>query len=571
MTFAAFQQREGALGRAGGIIPFGSPVLVKNKVYGTGGHFDLDDRWQGGVYVGPSHELRQGHVVRFPSGRIVTSLHLRSNFEDPDAAISLPPVEARFPPPNKRIIGKRSLEPHEERRHENPPESREVPPDHGDPPGHSIGHEEAAGVWTDEEEPLLDIFSDEAPRLMAYTATNHPESGEVPLDHGDPPGHIWRQAYPALRALKPLSEPERRAEELAESYLKAGIMGTTLVLQLFEIFEEVRQLFSRSSRRTPKERATSWATGAFTHGGVSGLRNGARRLPNVTKFLAKFAREFMGAKQFATVVIQRNGGGRAHRDFHNRLGSRNWLCPLTSFEGGGLWTQLEDGEVLADEDVVVTKEVKPGHELKGKIIEASKGQTFSFDPMGWHEVQAHSGERIMVIAYTPRLSNFDTAEAAYLESLGFLPFGEEEGVRERASSTRRHGVASDCDDKDNVTEERESTLLTLNEAQQQLLEDLHERSRSLRLLLEEEQALAEDLRQAGDLVEEEAQRLQQSIAQMLQRAADSLSSQDRAVLKVCLKAAGEAVEPDYEQLLESLEGDLQVVHTVPPCTSQTCC
>ncbi|CAE7336511.1 GIP [Symbiodinium pilosum] len=304
-------------------------------------------------------------------------------------------------------------------------------------------------VWTDEEEPLLDIFSD---------------------------------------------------EELAESYLKAGIMGTTLVLQLFEIFEEVR-------------------------------------LPNVTKFLAKFAREFMGAKQFATVVIQRNGGG------------------------GGLWTQLEDGEVLADEDVVVTKEVKPGHELKGKIIEASKGQTFSFDPMGWHEVQAHSGERIMVIAYTPRLSNFDTAEAAYLESLGFLPFGEEEGVRERASSTRRHGVASDCDDKDNVTEERESTLLTLNEAQQQLLEDLHERSRSLRLLLEEEQALAEDLRQAGDLVEEEAQRLQQSIAQMLQRAADSLSSQDRAVLKVCLKAAGEAVEPDYEQLLESLEGDLQVVHT----------
>ena len=93
MAFAAFQQRECALGRDRALIPFGSPVLVKNKVYGTGGHFDLDERWQGGVYVGPSHELRQGHVVRFPTGRIVTSLHLRSGFEDPDSAVPLAAFE----------------------------------------------------------------------------------------------------------------------------------------------------------------------------------------------------------------------------------------------------------------------------------------------------------------------------------------------------------------------------------------------------------------------------------------------------------------------------------------------
>ena len=65
MAFAAFQQREHALGRERNVIPFGSPVLVKNKVYGTGGRFDLEERWQGGVYVGPSPELRSGHVVRF--------------------------------------------------------------------------------------------------------------------------------------------------------------------------------------------------------------------------------------------------------------------------------------------------------------------------------------------------------------------------------------------------------------------------------------------------------------------------------------------------------------------------
>ena len=75
--------------------------------------------------------------------------------------------------------------------------------------------------------------------------------------------------------------------------------------------------------------------------------------------------------------------------------------------------------------------------------------------------------------------------------------------------------------------------------------------------------MAEDLRQAGSLVEEEAERVQNCITQMCERAAQRLSACDRAVLKVCLKAAVESNEPDYERLLELLEGDLQVVHTVP--------
>ena len=287
MSYAAFQQRECALGRDPALIPFGSPVLVKNKVYGTGGHFDLDERWQGGVYVGPSHELRQGHVVRFPSGRIVTSLHLRSDFEDPDSVVPLAPVEASFPMPSRRVTGKRPLEVHEVRTEANPPEPPEVPLDSGDPSGHVSGHHEAAGVWTDEEGPALRFLGECGPRLMAYKAFEyHPEPPEVPLDSGDPSGHVWHNKLTAVRALRPLSDPERRAEALAESYLKAGIMSTGLVMQLFETLEEVQQLFSRARRRRPKGRATSWPTGAFTHGGVSGLRDGAKRLPNVSKFNA---------------------------------------------------------------------------------------------------------------------------------------------------------------------------------------------------------------------------------------------------------------------------------------------
>ena len=43
-----------------------------------------------------------------------------------------------------------------------------------------------------------------------------------------------------------------------------------------------------------------------------------------------------------------------------------------------------------------------------------------------HEAQPHAGDRVMVIAYTPRLSNLDGSEADYLKDLGFPIFGEEE-------------------------------------------------------------------------------------------------------------------------------------------------
>ena len=557
MTFAAFQQRECALGRSRNVIAFGSPVLVKNKAFGVGNKFDLDDRWQGGIYVGPSPELRQGHMVRFPSGRVVTSLHIRSHAVDADGLVPLGPVEASFPIPSRRITGKRPLAAHEGRVPADPPESSEVPLDHEDRLEHDVGHVEAAGVWTDDEGPLVSFLSEGAPWLMAYhVPSDHPESAEVPLDHEDLLGQPCRLAPLSVKRLRPLSEPERRAEELAESYLKADIMSTALVLELFEVLEEVKQMFTRASRRKPISKASCWTTGAFTHGGVSGLRDGAKRLPSVTKFLAKFAREFMGAKQFGAVSIQRNGGGRVHRDFHNFPGARNWLCPLTSFEGGGLWRQLGPSEDIKDGEFAVCKEVKPGLEVQGRVLEAVKGKPFSIDPKLWHEAQPHEGERVMVIAYTPRLNNFDEEEAEYLKRLGFLlddgeqpkPFSQ--GATSKTAEEEQ-GQSSGLD------------LLTINETQHQLLEGLQDRSQALRLLLEEEQALAEDLRQAGNLVEEEAERVQDYITQMRTRAAQCLSDSDRAVLKVCLKTAAEPAEPDYEHLLEMLQGDLQVAHTVP--------
>ena len=116
----------------------------------------------------------------------MTSLHLRSGFEDPDSAVPLAPVEASFPMPSRRVTGKRPLGPHEVRPEQEPPEQPEVPLDSGNPSGHVSGHHEAAGVWTDEKGPAVRFLGEHGPCLMAYKAFEyHPEPPEVSLDSGE--------------------------------------------------------------------------------------------------------------------------------------------------------------------------------------------------------------------------------------------------------------------------------------------------------------------------------------------------------------------------------------------------
>ena len=108
MVYAAHRQRLQATGEDKP-LPFGSPVHVRAKVYGTGGKFDLDDRWRNGVYVGPSSDMKDGYVVRFPDGSYVTSAHLRPYLVDPDQEVELDPVEMDLPVPRRRVREKMKL------------------------------------------------------------------------------------------------------------------------------------------------------------------------------------------------------------------------------------------------------------------------------------------------------------------------------------------------------------------------------------------------------------------------------------------------------------------------------
>ena len=564
MSFAAHQQREFALGRGGKVIPFGSPVHVKNKVFGTGHKYDLDNRWKEGVYVGPAPDIRHGHTVRFPEGRYVSSMHLRKGVVDTDEMFKLEEVEMDLPSPSRRLRRKTAST----RTAEGPgvgggPDN--LPAEDSDPrhapPGDVLERDEGYGALGEEDADL------EFPVDWLDGPVQFDRLDDLPAEdsgpHHAPPGSVLdleehvRSGVPlrrvttksSLRSLRPLSGPEQEAESLATKLQMEGDYSHEAVLSLYGCLERARQLFSRSRTRRPSTRTTSWFTGMFAHGGVCGLRDGAKRLPSVTQYLTKFAKDVAGIKRFGAVGIVRNSSLGCHRDLHNNPGSHNAVYPISGFSEGGIWVQGDPEE----DEPGVWKQVRPGVWKQGVIKKFVDGQPLYFSPRLWHEVQPHgNGDRVVLVAYSPRSTNLQKGDFKELQRLG-VPI--EEAVPEG-------GLKINLIKKD-PNEAMEESFTALNEANAQVIEDLQERAQALRWLLEEEQALAEDLQDARDVIHKETTKVMDTVNDMMKSVEQSYYKAQALNAEACLRAMELHEEPDYEELIRNLEGDLQVVHTVP--------
>ena len=110
----------------------------------------------------------------------------------------------------------------------------------------------------------------------------------------------------------------------------------------------------------------------------------------------------------------------------------------------------------------------------------------------------------------------------------------------------------------------DESLISLTEDQEQLIEDLEERSARLRLLLEEEEALLEECRRAGVQAADEVENVRGILEDMIEDVTKHKRVLRQEQQLRCLRAATMAQgEIGYERLLDELKGDLEVVHTVP--------
>ncbi|CAE7264690.1 unnamed protein product, partial [Symbiodinium microadriaticum] len=109
MTYAAGQQRALALGRKGPPAKFGEVVEVRKKFWYER-RVDLEPKWTDGRYMGPSPDLRQGHLVRFDDGRFTTTTHFKAGVVVPEEVVK-EAERGRDPLPKPRRLRSKSSPP----------------------------------------------------------------------------------------------------------------------------------------------------------------------------------------------------------------------------------------------------------------------------------------------------------------------------------------------------------------------------------------------------------------------------------------------------------------------------
>ena len=91
------------------VVPLGAPVIIRAKVFGVGGKFDLNNKWDNGQFVGPATELKGGFVVRDVNGRYLTTMHMKTKVVDVDKEFQPDAVDAILPAPETRVRRKATV------------------------------------------------------------------------------------------------------------------------------------------------------------------------------------------------------------------------------------------------------------------------------------------------------------------------------------------------------------------------------------------------------------------------------------------------------------------------------
>ena len=226
------------------------------------------------------------------------------------------------------------------------------------------------------------------------------------------------------------SDRECLALGSAESFAQTLLLQdqTVTARSILEVFELVPA--QELPRGSALEGAKAFSIGAYSHGGIVGVRESTKLFPHVARLFCKAISVVSPSHLFSTITLHRQVHVSCHQDSQN-YGVPNLVVPLTFFEGGQIFVhdaQGPDWQCGA-----------PGHlldvQLRPWVFNAKRYK---------HEVLPHSGVRATMVAYlVSRLHLLCDRDRCLLESLGFkvptseagdLPVATSEGL----CDLRRH-------------------------------------------------------------------------------------------------------------------------------------
>ena len=192
------------------------------------------------------------------------------------------------------------------------------------------------------------------------------------------------------------------------------------VCSLFDLVPGEKPARGGSDIKDAREKA--WTTGAYVHGGISGLRRNAVQFPEATRAVLRHVlprlQSIFGDVTFSALAIFSNVLTPVHADTNNAKGMPNYVLPLSVFKGGGIWLEQEGGSVEV---------VHGGSTLHGIVLPVDSGPC-AFLPDARHCTQDWEGSRIVCVCFTPAgMERLSREDVDHLESLGF-PLAKGVGV-----------------------------------------------------------------------------------------------------------------------------------------------
>ncbi|CAE7225349.1 GIP, partial [Symbiodinium sp. CCMP2456] len=220
-----------------------------------------------------------------------------------------------------------------------------------------------------------------------------------PIDPNAPSRRVTGKS-PAARKIKApmtLPGPTSEADVLAQKLLEQEDFSPSAVAKLALVLSRTPDVAHGSQLAIVEkaEKGVVFFAGAFSFGGLTGMKNQAKEHPWVTGYLARYL-SIHTSSPFATIGLLWNTEHKPHRDSHNQKGISNVVVPVVT-SGGGLWVQdegLSPDQRLSQE---VCKEVSAGKEVKGRCMSYKSGRPVAFDASKWHASVKGTGQQLLVV------------------------------------------------------------------------------------------------------------------------------------------------------------------------------
>ena len=250
----------------------------------------------------------------------------------------------------------------------------------------------------------LDTIAPRVPAVFRQPAS-HPSSGLGPDAHRVDLEHVSQTGQDTTTG-EAGAHSSDAPEVLAEEILKRPSCTRAEVERLFDMLP--KEVPPR--REEGEAEGSSFSTGCYSKGGITGLRHNTTAFPLSTKLLVRFACQVFPSMHFTTLSLFDGVKTPMHRDSRNGP-YPNGVCPISEFSEGHIWMEEEGGPLEMD---------TPKGRRPGRLLEVSNGPVVLEARERYHCTLPWQGRRLVLVAYVVAgLERLSADHGEVLSGLGF--------------------------------------------------------------------------------------------------------------------------------------------------------